>query len=169
MIYWPVSDATNRTRHVKITFNSVNLATSNQGSGTTRTGVVEIGEGKWVTFRDCVLPRVPSGSYDDYGYTITADNASASAVPNPGFILFDGCSVQANLSSKITITNLYGKVEARNCIANSIGGGSDSDRRGVDFKSGCNTQSTERADRRKSNRSDAKYVALFRWGWRIPT
>ena len=136
LIYWPVSNAINRSRHVKITFDSVNIATANQGSGTTRTDTVVIGEGKWVTFRDCVLPQVATGTIDDYGYTVTADNASAPGVPNPGFILFDGCSVQANLSSKITITNRYGKVEARNCISNQATAVTDADRRAIDFQFG---------------------------------
>jgi hypothetical protein len=134
LVYWPVSDITNRSRPIQITFDTCTLAVLNQGAGTTRSNAVVIGEGKTVLFRGCVLPKTAAGSNDDFGYTITADNSGATAVANPGSIIFRDCSVQGNLPSKVTITNAYGVVEATGCIANE--GGGDTGRPVVNFSRG---------------------------------
>jgi hypothetical protein len=136
LVYWPVADATNRSRQVKITFSKCNLATAIQGAGTTRTGAVLIGEGKTVTFSDCVMPVSATGSNDDFGYTITADDTGAPAVPHPGTIIFKNCSVQLDLFEKITITNVYGVVHAEGNTANESKGTVDLSRQVVNFTKG---------------------------------
>ena len=137
LVNWPASDSINRSRQVRIIFDTVNLASAIQGAGTTRANSVVVGEGKIVTFRSCVLPQSATGTADDYEYVITADSSAAPGVSNHGSIVFEGCSVQPNLSDKITITNLYGKAEATNCVSNQSSAVTDADRRAIDFQKGA--------------------------------
>jgi hypothetical protein len=137
LVYWPVSDITNRSRPIQVTFDDCTLAVLNQGSGTTRSNAVLIGEGKTVQFRSCVLPRTAAGSNDDWQFTITADNSGAPGVANPGTIQFTDCSVPLTLASKCTVTNVYGVYHAEGCTANE-GSSDTTERIAVNFTKGFN-------------------------------